>query len=391
MWVLPHAGGPFLEGLSSCDYTGRDHFPIAIPPAAPKEGLSYEDVHAKLEEAREQRQKLKEEMKTEVKEEIKEEVKEEVVDVKTEKRDEEEADRKDSVMVDVKPFNGQVKKEEVEEEEEDSEVPEIPKRTEKKLEEVKKEEMKNGENQNGVTETKANGNTNSDMYTSMLTAGLNPYVINGLKEGGTPNNTEGIDPNLLATGLGLVPGQYLRPEHVAQREKLNFNLLPRISCDVSSLYSLPSGQTPQGTPRGSPREASPFSRYSRPQSPVSGVPVSGAQVSGAQMPGAITAPAPSTPGSIDTPVSSCNAGTCIVTSTPGNFTTPVSCSTPGTFNTPVTPVSTPGTTVNSTANTTTTPGAACTWDESGGTQTQPQKDLLERLHQTAEALPVPDG
>ncbi|KAK3859096.1 hypothetical protein Pcinc_023641 [Petrolisthes cinctipes] len=394
MWVLPHAGGPFLEGLSSCDYTGRDHFPISIPPAAPKEGYSYEDVRTKLEEAREQRQRLKEEMKKEVKEEIKEEVKEELVDVKTEKRDEEEeADRKDKVMVDVKPFNGQVKKEEVEEEDEDSEVPEIPKRTEKKLEEMKKEEMKNGENQNGVTEAKANGNTNSDMYTSMLTAGLNPYVINGLKEG-TPNNTEGIDPNLLATGLGLVPGQYLRIEHVSQREKLNFNLLPRISCDVSSLDSLPSGQTPQGTPRGSPREASPFSRYSRPQSPVSGVPVSGAQVSGAQMPGVTTTPAPSTPGPLDTPVSSCNADTGIVTSTPGNFITPVSCSTPGTFNTPGTTVSTPGTTVNTTVNTTasttTTPGATCTWDESGGIQTIPQKDLLERLHQTAEALPVPD-
>lgn len=248
--------------------------------------------------------------------------------------------------------------------------------------------MRNGENQNGVTEVKANGNANSDVYSSMLNAGLNPYMINGLKEGSTPINNEGIDPNLLATGLGLVPGQYLRPEHVSQREKLNFTLLPRISCDVSSLDSLHSGQTPGGTPRGSPREASPFSRYSRPQSPVSGV-----SVTGAPMPGVPATPVTSTPGPLDTPLNSA----CVVTSPPGNFNTPAACSTPGTFSTPGTIASTPGTTTNTLGTTTNspgstanTPGVVCACDESGGIQTLPQKDLLERLHQTAEALPVPD-
>ncbi|XP_042225949.1 bromodomain adjacent to zinc finger domain protein 2B-like isoform X5 [Homarus americanus] len=389
MWVLPHAGGPFLEGLTSCDYTGRDHFPISVPPSAAKVGYSIEEVNAKLQEARAIKDKqIKEERKA--KREIKEEpfVKEEKMDtdivkteaeVKIEKKDDNFIESDDKESIDMKPLNGQVK-------EEDSEVPDIPQRTEKNKEEIKKkEDIKNSDSQNGLSESKANGNTNSDVYSSLINAGLNPFMINGLKEGNNSNSNEGIDQNLLATGLGLVPGQYLRTEHVAQREKLSFSLLPRIPCDVSSLEALPTGQTPQGTPRGSPREASPFSRFSGPQSPVSGVP----QVS-CNTPGPV-----STPGTVDTPGAFSTPGmlsTPGVLSTPGMMSTPGSINTPVGLNTPVTANSTPGM-VNSLPGTMSTsefgstPGVLNT---PGSVQSLPHKELLERLHQTAEALPIPE-
>lgn len=372
MWVLPHAGGPFLEGLTSCDYTGRDHFPISVPPAGAKVGYSVDEVKAKLEELKAKKEKImKEERKT--KKEIKEEplVKEEKMDivkteseVKTEKRDDTFIESESKESTDIKPLNGQVK----EEEDEDSEVPDIPKRTEKNKEEIrKKEEMNISDIQNRLNESKANGNTNSEVYSSLINAGLNPYMINGLKEGNTSNSNDGIDQNLLATGLGLVPGQYLRTEHVAQREKLSFSLLPRIPCDVSSLEALPSGQTPQGTPRGSPREASPFSRYSGPQSPISGVPQ-----------GSFNTPSVvSTPGMLNTPGALSSPG---MLNTPGTLNTPVALSTPGTVS------STPGM-VNSSPGVTNSSEVGST---PGSVHCLPHKELLERLHQTAEALPIPD-
>ncbi|KAK8750686.1 hypothetical protein OTU49_014947 [Cherax quadricarinatus] len=364
MWVLPHAGGPFLEGLTSCDYRGRDHFPITVPPSSTKVGYSIEEVKAKLQEAKAKKEKkIKEERK--IKMEIKEEplVKEEKMDivkteieVKIEKKDETYSESGDKESVDVKPMNGKVK------EEEDNEVPDIPKRTEKFKEELKKkEELKNSDNQNRLNESKISENTNSEVYSSLINAGLNPYMINGLKEGNNSTSNEGIDQNLLATGLGLVPGQYLRTEHVTQREKLSFSLLPRIPCDVSSLEALPGGQTPQGTLRGSPREASPFSRSSGPHSPVASVP----------------------PSSCNTPLASSTPGR---PSTPGSSNTPVALSTPGAVNTPSwTANSAPGST-NASENGST----PVTANTAGSVQSLPHKELLERLHQTAEALPIPE-
>lgn len=368
MWVLPHAGGPFLEGLSSCDYTGREHFPVTVPPSESKTGLTLDEVKEKLKIAQLEKEKRKEEEEKKGKEEVKEEpeVKEEKVDIKTEaevkveKKEETSSDTECKNGADVKPVNGQVKEEE---EDDDFEVPDIPKRTEKSKEEVKtKDEVKIIDTQNGVSENKqANGNTTAnEVYSSLINAGLNPYMVNGLKEGGSSNSTEGIDQNLLATGLGLVPGQYLRPEHVAQREKLSFSLLPRIPCDVSSLEALPTGQTPQGTPRGSPREASPFSRYSGPQSPASGT--SQHQFN-----------TPLTPG------------------TTGCFNTPSAPSTPGTVNTSGTMQGTPVSNNNICSLNTSTSGGTCLPSSTtGSVQCLSHKELLERLHQTAEALPVPD-
>lgn len=374
MWVLPHAGGPFLEGLSSCDYTGREHFPVTVPPAGGKVGYTLEEITEKLKEDQIKKEKIKEERKSEVKEEPV--VKEEQMEVvKTESEVKKEAGEEVCVgniekeEVDVKPpLNGQVK------EEDDFEVPDIPKRTEKCKEEIEKLEETKTDNLNGVNESKANGNTTSEVYSSLINAGLNPYMVNGLKEGNPSGSSEGIDQNLLATGLGLVPGQYLRPEHVAQREKLSFSLLPRIPCDVSSLEALPANQTPQATPRGSPREASPFSRYSGPQSPAVGVSQNSGSTPGPQN----TPLGPNTPGVPSTP---------LAVSTPGTVTTPGSVSTPSCMNaTQGSVCSTPGTLSNSTVS-----GTPVSSSMPGSVQCLSHRELLERLHQSAEALPVPDG
>ncbi|XP_069971280.1 bromodomain adjacent to zinc finger domain protein 2B isoform X7 [Penaeus vannamei] len=373
MWVLPHAGGPFLEGLSSCDYTGREHFPVTVPPAGGKVGYTLEEITEKLKEDQIKKEKIKEERKSEVKEEPV--VKEEQMEVvKTESEVKKEAGEEVCVgnvekeEVDVKPpLNGQVK------EEDDFEVPDIPKRTEKCKEEIEKLEETKTDNLNGVNESKANGNTTSEVYSSLINAGLNPYMVNGLKEGNPSGSSEGIDQNLLATGLGLVPGQYLRPEHVAQREKLSFSLLPRIPCDVSSLEALPANQTPQATPRGSPREASPFSRYSGPQSPAVGVSQNSGSTPGPQN----TPLGPNTPGVPSTP---------LAVSTPGTVTTPGSVSTPSCMNaTQGSVCSTPGTLSNSTVS-----GTPVSSSMPGSVQCLSHRELLERLHQSAEALPVPD-
>ncbi|XP_063851333.1 bromodomain adjacent to zinc finger domain protein 2B-like isoform X2 [Scylla paramamosain] len=422
MWVLPHAGGPFLEGLSSCDYTGREHFPLNLPTSAAKVGLTQEELEARLAAAREEKErKLKEE--EEAKKEVKEEpeVKEEKVEVKTEVevKSEKEEEAKEGEALDMKPSVPllQVKKEEELKEEEDCDVPEIPHKNDRKSESAAREE---GRGQNGVLESKETmGNTIAELYPPMLGANLSPYLVNGLKEAPPPppNAGEGIDPNLLALGLGLVPGQYLRPEHVAQREKLSFSLLPRMPCDVSTMESLPSGQTPQGTPRGSPREASPCSRYNGPHSPL---------------PGTLHAPS-GTPGLTATPVSTINTPLAVSTPRPpatapgGGPATPntaantpdvsVRQEVPGTPDVTATPDQTSNTTANTTTdptsatdltnNTTTlgTPAAAATstpggptsavppegagTNPAGGIQSLPHKELLERLHQTAEALPIP--
>merc|ERR1711913_27389 len=75
MWVLPHAGGPFLEGNTSCDYIGKDHFPLQVPPSQEKQGLTVDEVKVKLEENTEKRaseRKIKEEQQ---KQDLKSEVK----------------------------------------------------------------------------------------------------------------------------------------------------------------------------------------------------------------------------------------------------------------------------------------------------------------------------
>merc|ERR1712179_258289 len=84
MWVLPHAGGPFLEGVDSCDYQGKDHFTLQVPPAQAKQGLTLEQVKEKLAENAEKRaaeRKLKEEQ---MKLDLKNEVKDEKIEVKNE-------------------------------------------------------------------------------------------------------------------------------------------------------------------------------------------------------------------------------------------------------------------------------------------------------------------
>lgn len=418
MWVLPHAGGPFLEGLSSCDYTGREHFPLNLPTSATKVGLTQEELEARLAAAREEKErKLKEE--EEAKKEVKEEpeVKEEKVEVKTEvevKSEKEDEAKEGGEAGDVKPSVPllQVKKEEELKEEEDCDVPEIPHRNDRKSESAAREE---GRGQNGVLESKESmGNTIAELYPPMLGANLSPYLVNGLKEAPPPppNAGEGIDPNLLALGLGLVPGQYLRPEHVAQREKLSFSLLPRIACDVSTMESLPSGQTPQGTPRGSPREASPAPRYNGPHSPRPGTPHAPTATPSHTATLALTA---NTPLAASTPRPSATAtAPSAGTATPNTaVNTPDAAATqdvPGTPDQSATLDQTANTTANTTADpnnttdlTNTTQGTpappsatpAATTDSSGtnpagGIQSLPHKELLERLHQTAEALPIPD-
>ena len=87
------------------------------------------------------------------------------------------------------------------------------------------------------------------------------------------NASDLIDKDLVAVGLGLIPGQYLRPEHIAQCEKLYFSLLPRVACDPGSHLDNSSQGTPKegATPKpsGTPRANSPSSnRPSCPQSPA---------------------------------------------------------------------------------------------------------------------------
>ena len=443
MWVLPHAGGPFLEGLSSCDYTGRQHFPLTLPPSAPKDGLTQEEVEARLEAAREDKErKLKEE--EEAKLEVKEEplVKEEKVEVKSEvevKGEKEECKEGEAGTEpgagagaeagDVKPAVPllQVKKEEdLKKEEDGGDVPDIPHKNSRKVDDGPRDGSRTPRGQNGIMDTKDGGGNTSlgELYPPMLGANLSPYMVNGLKDlpPPPPNAGEGIDPNLLALGLGLVPGQYLRPEHVAQREKLSFNLLPRLPCDVSTMESLPAGHTPhgtpRGTPRGSPREASPFSRCNGPHSPMSSTP---------HGPALTPTPAPTvnTPLAVSTPkptpaapgATSATPATEVTPSQDVTATPDQTCNTTTNTTTDLTNTTdlTANTTTDTTANTTTggapttpgpppTPGLPTTTPAAGsgggegaatnplaGIQSLPHRELLERLHQTAEALPIPGG
>ena len=68
MWVLPHAGGPYMEGLSSCDYSSRMHFPLDIPSSEPKTGyllndVPYPDGHKPEEKSQVKNEENSEEMK----------------------------------------------------------------------------------------------------------------------------------------------------------------------------------------------------------------------------------------------------------------------------------------------------------------------------------------
>ncbi|XP_076069056.1 bromodomain adjacent to zinc finger domain protein 2B-like isoform X3 [Oratosquilla oratoria] len=325
MWVLPHAGGPYLEGLSSCDYSGRDHFPLEIPEPENKVGKTIAQFQVEQEKLRaEERLKAKKRALVEAKDEISVDVKEEIkvenevnyengeekvtgvmkVEIKDEKMDFKGLSNTDSLQK-IIAVNGDVRSEM------STEVPNIPQA---------KEEMKveNCEEENNRSDVPTP--TKSDMNAKVIEkkdSQASPFLVNGVKDNGSGNNGgELIDKNLLATGLGLVPGQYLRQEHLVQHEKLTFSLLPRLPCDFSSLDSLPVGnQTPAGTPRAS----SPFSRSSCPQSPAY-------------------------------------------------------------------PTSNPGTPANPQSNLS---SAAATPCSGGAAQNLSHRELLEKLHQTAEALPVP--
>ncbi|KAG0717821.1 Bromodomain adjacent to zinc finger domain protein 2B [Chionoecetes opilio] len=408
-------GGPLVLRLH-----GASTLPLTLPTAGPKAGLSQEEVEERLAVAKEEKERQEEE-EEKAKMEVKEEVKEEVVEVKSEVKEEKEVvEEGESVEVgDVKaPVSllevkkeGQVK-DEVKEEEDSCGVPDIPARGARRGEESR-EEGKAPLGQNGVLDTKdVSGSLLGDLYPPLLGSSLGPYLVNGLKEG-TPlpaSTGEGIDPTLLALGLGLVPGQYLRPEHVAQKEKLSFNFLPRIPCDAAS-EALPCGHTPHGTPRGSPRDSSPCSRYNGPHSPLPGTP----QAPRANTPGTVATPAstvntplavstprptPTAPATPATPATPQDATTPDVTpdpapSTPGDTTADLTSNTdltatttqdltatPGLFSTPGEPASTP-------AGILSTPAGLPDGAGGGGIQSLPHKELLERLHQTAEALPIP--
>ncbi|CAL4060724.1 unnamed protein product, partial [Meganyctiphanes norvegica] len=281
MWVLPHAGGPFLEGIDSCDYKGKDHFPLQVPPAQEKQGLTLDQVKEKLSENAEKKaaeRKLKEE--EQLKQELTNQVKEEKNDVKNDLKVEVKPEKDENQMLEngekenrkpLEALNGQVKKEEKtdEEDEEDWEIPSIPVCAEGKTDEqslLLKSFDSTTDNtsslgiSDGLMPLKANGSAAAGELGAAMS-----HLSNGIKEGQTVVPTpaqEGLDPTLIATGLGLVPGQYLRPEHLLQREKLVFSLVPRVQCSSDPVHGgspTSHSASPTGTPRSSPRAASPFS------------------------------------------------------------------------------------------------------------------------------------
>ena len=144
----------------------------------------------------------------------------------------------------------------------------------------------------------------------------------------TTTTTGVVARELIATGLGLIPGQYLRPEHVVQAEHLSFSLVPRMFCCPPQHFTEDGGNSggsrDTGTPSASPPSNSFYNGTQQQQSPATACAVAGA--------------------------------------------TPVS-----------------GTSISSAVNPTTTSAAV---SNSG---VMSHKELLEKLHQTDEAVPIPTG
>ena len=244
-----------MEGLSSCDYTGRTHFPIDVPTAKPKTGHLLEEVPYPL--GHKPPELKKEETKEEAEEETETTEERQQPEVEEVKKEEKPTPEEGTELV-----NGRVETEEPIQTPRtpkwDEEIPEIPPRPE--------------------------GGHRKPIVAPSSTAAETPsqhdlYPLNGLKDPPSVQAGSGelVDKDLLATGLGLIPGQYLRPEHIAQCEKLLFSLLPRTPCDTSNNNSRGDpGNTPQGTPGGTAMDTpikgagSPPSRPSGPQSPSAG-------------------------------------------------------------------------------------------------------------------------
>lgn len=238
LWVLPHAGGPFLEGINSCDYYGRSHFPLTIPDSAVKMGLTLDQVKASKE------CKMEEEIKVESSHTEESPPKIEI----------DKASNDSQTQIDGNSLT--VSSEKIEVDNECDSVNGIEGNCDKMLTSPSKEVvessktatceaeevfdvMKNdlqvelGDNEGHDHQMELENHKSSEGSESVLSTNS--------KESATTNSTtecSSVDKDLVATGLGLIPGQYLRPEHVSQFEKLSFNLIPRVACDSGTLSNL---------------------------------------------------------------------------------------------------------------------------------------------------------
>ncbi|KAB7505406.1 Bromodomain adjacent to zinc finger domain protein 2B, partial [Armadillidium nasatum] len=217
LWILPHAGGPFMEGINSCDYVGRSHFPVEVPSPIPREGLSLEEVNAscknlKKEDDSEEKSQIKIETddKRDVKMEVDIVIGEKVSEVKS------EIDEKKplEIKIEQKLVNG------------DNTEPEKVIKDENVKPKIEEESVKPGDSTNGISSKSVNDTDNGKVGSNdsvCKTPDSNTSQQNILKVGenhATANHAskdsslvDAVDKDLVATGLGLIPGQYLRPEH----------------------------------------------------------------------------------------------------------------------------------------------------------------------------------
>ena len=254
-----------MEGLKTCDYAGRTHFPTEIAKAVPKEGLTLEEVELLKKD---EKKKLDACLQTKVQ---KEEPNEDVSGSPHDDSDSLHADnspvkKEDDRMevdedVDRKGF-GIVKKD-----------LDMVKKEEKFVGVVKKEDLPdigtkkekdvNIKCEEGDNEPKVKKQENEDDppligHQEEVKKVCEVKDEDGNNNGGNNNNNESVDKDLVATGLGLIPGQYLRPEHVAQLEKLSFSILPRPPCRSPNLLSQSCTNhlsSPLGTPKATPTDS----------------------------------------------------------------------------------------------------------------------------------------
>ncbi|KAL7641995.1 UNVERIFIED_CONTAM: hypothetical protein RMT77_007869 [Armadillidium vulgare] len=244
LWILPHAGGPFMEGINSCDYVGRSHFPVEVPSPIPREGLSLEEVNAscknlKKEDDSEEKSQIK--METDDKRDVKMEVDIVIGEKVSEVKSEIDEKKPLEIKIEQKLVNG------------DNTEPDKVIKDENVKPKIEEESVKPGDSTNGISSKSVNDTDNGKVGSSdpvCKTPDSNTSQQNIVKVGEnhtTANHAskdsslvDAVDKDLVATGLGLIPGQYLRPEHVSQCEKLTFSLLPRIPCNPMTLSCQPS-------------------------------------------------------------------------------------------------------------------------------------------------------